>query len=88
MTRDDFIIATAIILFVAFVLGWFACWLVGLMGDSSVSATVDPRGTPPAEFEAAALPVCRQGDGEACPRRMVDADEVTTVGAGEGPRDR
>lgn len=29
MTRDDFIIATAVILFAAFVLGWFSCWLIG-----------------------------------------------------------
>lgn len=29
MTRDDFIIATALILFAAFVLGWFFCWLIG-----------------------------------------------------------
>lgn len=29
MTRDDFIIATALILFAAFVLGWFSCWLIG-----------------------------------------------------------
>jgi septal ring factor EnvC (AmiA/AmiB activator) len=28
LNRTEFIIATAIILFVAFVLGWFACWLV------------------------------------------------------------
>ncbi|AVO38347.1 hypothetical protein [Pukyongiella litopenaei] len=28
MSRTDFIIATAAILFVAFVLGWFANWLV------------------------------------------------------------
>ena len=28
MNRTEFIIATAIILFVAFVLGWFAHWLV------------------------------------------------------------
>ncbi|MCR9124509.1 MAG: hypothetical protein NXH82_00135 [Rhodobacteraceae bacterium] len=28
MNRTEFIIATAIILFVAFVLGWFANWLV------------------------------------------------------------
>jgi len=28
MNRTEFIIVTAIILFVAFVLGWFACWLV------------------------------------------------------------
>lgn len=28
MNRQDFIIATAIILFAAFVLGWFASWLV------------------------------------------------------------
>lgn len=28
MNRTEFIIATAIILFVAFGLGWFACWLV------------------------------------------------------------
>lgn len=28
MNRTQFIIATAIILFVAFVLGWFASWLV------------------------------------------------------------
>lgn len=28
MNREEFIIATAIILFVAFVLGWFSNWLV------------------------------------------------------------
>jgi nitrogen fixation/metabolism regulation signal transduction histidine kinase len=28
MNRTEFIIATAIILFVAFGLGWFACWLI------------------------------------------------------------
>lgn len=28
MNRNEFIIATAIILFVAFALGWFASWLV------------------------------------------------------------
>lgn len=28
MNRTEFIIATAIILFVAFVLGWFASWLI------------------------------------------------------------
>ncbi|NUB44280.1 hypothetical protein GEU84_007790 [Fertoebacter nigrum] len=28
MNRTEFIIATAIILFLAFGLGWFACWLV------------------------------------------------------------
>ena len=28
MNRQDFIIATAVILFAAFVLGWFASWLV------------------------------------------------------------
>lgn len=28
MNREEFIITTAIILFVAFGLGWFACWLV------------------------------------------------------------
>ncbi|AQS49376.1 MULTISPECIES: hypothetical protein [Thioclava] len=28
MNRDEFIIATAIILFVAFALGWFASWLI------------------------------------------------------------
>lgn len=28
MNRTEFIVATAIILFVAFVLGWFASWLV------------------------------------------------------------
>jgi hypothetical protein len=28
MNRTEFIIATSIILFVAFGLGWFACWLV------------------------------------------------------------
>ena len=28
MNRTEFIIATAVILFVAFVLGWFASWLV------------------------------------------------------------
>ncbi|WBU58890.1 hypothetical protein [Paracoccus albus] len=29
MTREDFIVATALILFASFVLGWFSCWLVG-----------------------------------------------------------
>ncbi|SFO90019.1 hypothetical protein [Tranquillimonas alkanivorans] len=28
MNRTEFIVVTAIILFVAFALGWFACWLV------------------------------------------------------------
>lgn len=28
MTRNEFIIATAIILFAAFILGWFASWLI------------------------------------------------------------
>lgn len=28
MTRTEFIIATAIILFIAFILGWFASWLI------------------------------------------------------------
>ena len=28
MNRTEFIIATAVILFVAFTLGWFASWLV------------------------------------------------------------
>ncbi|MDI3338212.1 hypothetical protein QKW60_17520 [Defluviimonas aestuarii] len=28
MNRTEFIFATAIILFVAFALGWFACWLL------------------------------------------------------------
>lgn len=28
MNRNEFIIATAIILFVAFLLGWFASWLI------------------------------------------------------------
>lgn len=28
MTRNEFIIATAIILFAAFLLGWFASWLI------------------------------------------------------------
>ncbi|WP_245398805.1 hypothetical protein [Oceaniglobus trochenteri] len=28
MNRTEFIVVTAIILFVAFSLGWFACWLV------------------------------------------------------------
>lgn len=28
MNRTEFIIATAIILFVAFAVGWFACWLL------------------------------------------------------------
>ena len=27
MNRTEFIFATAVILFVAFALGWFACWL-------------------------------------------------------------
>ncbi|OCX66508.1 hypothetical protein BFP70_04585 [Thioclava sp. SK-1] len=29
MNRTDFVIATAIILFIAFCLGWFAAWLIG-----------------------------------------------------------
>ena len=29
MTRTEFIIATTIILFAAFLLGWLACWLLG-----------------------------------------------------------
>lgn len=29
MNRTEFILATAAILFVAFALGWFTCWLVG-----------------------------------------------------------
>ena len=29
MNRSEFVVATAAILFVAFALGWFACWLVG-----------------------------------------------------------
>lgn len=29
MNRSEFVAATAIILFAAFVLGWFACWLLG-----------------------------------------------------------
>ncbi|MBW7055264.1 hypothetical protein KY389_00970 [Paracoccus bogoriensis] len=29
MNRSEFVAATAIILFAAFLLGWFACWLVG-----------------------------------------------------------
>ncbi len=28
MNRTEFIVATAAILFVAFMLGWFACWVV------------------------------------------------------------
>lgn len=28
MNRTEFITATAVILFAAFVLGWFACWLI------------------------------------------------------------
>ncbi|RVT82259.1 hypothetical protein DXV76_17440 [Rhodobacteraceae bacterium CCMM004] len=28
MNRAEFILVTAVILFVAFMLGWFACWLV------------------------------------------------------------
>ena len=28
MNRTEFIIVTALVLFVAFALGWFACWLV------------------------------------------------------------
>ncbi|MEQ3624452.1 MAG: hypothetical protein ABNH26_01730 [Celeribacter sp.] len=28
MNRTEFIVVTAIILFVAFLLGWFSCWLV------------------------------------------------------------
>ena len=29
MTRDNLIIAIALIMFAAFLLGWFSCWLVG-----------------------------------------------------------
>jgi hypothetical protein len=29
VNRTEFIVATAAILFVAFALGWFTCWLVG-----------------------------------------------------------
>lgn len=29
MNRTEFITATALVLFGAFVLGWFACWLIG-----------------------------------------------------------
>lgn len=29
MNRTEFVVATAAILFVAFAVGWFACWLVG-----------------------------------------------------------
>ena len=29
MDRTEFIIATTLVLFGAFVLGWFACWLIG-----------------------------------------------------------
>lgn len=29
MTRDNLIIAIALVLFAAFLLGWFSCWLVG-----------------------------------------------------------
>ena len=29
MNRTEFVIATSAILFVAFAVGWFACWLVG-----------------------------------------------------------
>ena len=29
MDRTEFITATALVLFGAFVLGWFACWLIG-----------------------------------------------------------
>lgn len=29
MTRDDLILATALILFAAFALGWICCWIIG-----------------------------------------------------------
>lgn len=32
MNRNEFIIATAIILFAAFILGWFASWLIHRLG--------------------------------------------------------
>ena len=35
MNRNEFIIATAIILFAAFLLGWFASWVVHRLGRSS-----------------------------------------------------
>ena len=35
MNRTQFVIATAIILFAAFLLGWFARWLIGRLGRVS-----------------------------------------------------
>lgn len=29
MTRDDLILATALVLFAAFALGWICCWIIG-----------------------------------------------------------
>jgi len=37
MNRTEFTVATAIILFVAFALGWFACWLVHRLSRASQS---------------------------------------------------
>ncbi|MFY0692917.1 MAG: hypothetical protein JXR14_13475 [Paracoccaceae bacterium] len=37
MNRTEFVIATAIILFVAFTVGWFTCWLVQRFSRVSTS---------------------------------------------------
>ncbi|NNK79666.1 MAG: hypothetical protein HKP40_13255 [Litoreibacter sp.] len=37
MNRTEFVIATAIILFVAFTVGWFTCWLVHRLSRVSTS---------------------------------------------------
>ncbi|WBU54657.1 hypothetical protein [Paracoccus sp. SCSIO 75233] len=41
MTREDLILATALTLFAAFALGWFACWLLGRVtrpGNAEIGA--------------------------------------------------
>lgn len=37
MNRTEFITATALVLFAAFVLGWFACWLIGRLTRPSLA---------------------------------------------------
>ena len=41
MNRTEFIIATAIILFVAFGLGWFACWLINRLSRVTQAEMVE-----------------------------------------------
>ncbi|SDE64210.1 hypothetical protein SAMN05421538_1099 [Paracoccus isoporae] len=63
MTRDDFILATALVLFAAFVLGWLSCWLIG-------------RLTRPGRADLAALPRLTQELHEAERSRDAAIDEA------------